>query len=246
MKKIVVFDKDDTITKAKCKIDENMANLLSKLIRKYKVAVITGWSFENIKEQIVDKMPDTTNFSNFFLFPTIWTQMFYFDEGKYVRKYAEFLSDDEVSYIFDVFNKALKELNLIPEKVWWEILENRWSQVTYSGLGQKAPLEEKKKFDPDKKIRQKIVDYVKNYLKDYSIWIAGTTSIDVTRKWLDKAYGIKKIMENLWLKKEEILFVWDAIFPGWNDYPVKEFWVDCIQVRNPDDTKLVIETLLKV
>jgi hypothetical protein len=39
-------------------------------------------------------------------------------------------------------------------------------------LGQKAPLEEKKKFDPDKKIRQKIVNYIKPYLEDYSIGIA--------------------------------------------------------------------------
>jgi len=244
MKKIIVFDKDDTITKAKCDISPDMADLLAKLSKKYKVAIITGGSFENIKSQIIDKLSVDTNFSNIFLFPTVWTQMYFFDGKNWVRKYAEFLSDKEVKHIFDVLNNALEKLNLIPEKTWWEILENRWSQVTYSGLGQKAPLEAKQKFDPDKKIRQQIVDFIKDDLQDYSIGIAGTTSIDITRKWLDKVYWIRKIMENLNIKKDEILFVWDALFPGGNDYPVKEFWVDCVQVKSLDDTKKVILDLL--
>jgi hypothetical protein len=41
MKKIIVFDKDDTITKAKCEMDKNMASIFSKLLNNYKVAIIT-------------------------------------------------------------------------------------------------------------------------------------------------------------------------------------------------------------
>ena len=237
MYKIIVFDKDDTITKAKTNIDTEMSNLFSRLLEKNKVAIITWWDFNNIYSQIVSLLPENSKFSNLFLFPTIWTQMYYFENWEWKRKYAEFLSEKEANYIISILEKWLKDLNLIPEKYWWELIENRWSQITYSALWQKAPLEEKKKFDPDKKIRQKFVDYIKNDLQNYSIGIGWTSSIDITRKWLDKAYWIKKIMENLGTKKEEILFIWDALMPWWNDYAVKEFWIDCVKVNNPEDTK---------
>ena len=35
------------------------------------------------------------------------------------------------------------------EKVWGDVIEDRGSQITFSALGQQAPLEEKKKWDPD-------------------------------------------------------------------------------------------------
>jgi len=35
------------------------------------------------------------------------------------------------------------------EKTWGEQIEDRGSQITYSALGQQAPIEEKKKWDPD-------------------------------------------------------------------------------------------------
>jgi hypothetical protein len=35
-----------------------------------------------------------------------------------------------------------------------------------------------------------------------------------------------------------------ALFPGGNDYPAREAGVDCIQVRDHDETKRVIEALL--
>jgi phosphomannomutase len=170
--------------------------------------------------------------------------MYIFKDNDWKRLYAEFLTNEEVRYISNVLNEAIDKLGLRPEKTYGDIIENRLSQVTYSALGQKAPLEEKQKFDPDKKIRQKIVDYVKDKLTDYSIWIAWTTSIDITRKWLDKSYGIKKMMEKLSLNKEDILFIWDAIFPGWNDYPVKEFWIDCIQVESLEDTEREIKKFI--
>ena len=243
-KKIIVFDKDDTITKAKCNIENNMAKLLSKLSFKYDIAIITWWSFENIYEQIVRLLPTSTDFSRLYLFPTIWAQMYIFKNSKWEKVYWDFLSEKEVNYITEVLNVAIEKLNLKPKKTWWDIIENRWPQITYSALWQQAPLEAKKTFDPDKKIRKKIVDFIKEKLSDYSIWIWGSTSIDITRKWLNKAYWIQKIMENLNFKKEDILFIWDALFKWGNDYPVKELWIDCIQVSSLDDTEKEIRNLL--
>ena len=53
----------------------------------------------------------------------------------------------------------------------------------------------------------------------------------MTRKGIDKAYGIEQICKLLKFKKEEIVFVGDALFEGGNDYPVKSTGVRCIQVE---------------
>jgi hypothetical protein len=41
-----------------------------------------------------------------------------------------------------------------------------------------------------------------------------------------------------------MIFVGDAIFPGGNDYPAKQAGVTSIKVRDPDETKRVIETVI--
>ena len=112
-------------------------------------------------------------------------------------------------------------------------------------IGSKCTLKEKLKFDPDKKIRKRIVTELKKYLSDWEIWIAGSTSIDVTKKWLDKSYWITKLIEELNLQPKEILFVWDALYPWWNDEPAKKIWVDIYEVKDPQDTKKLILKLLK-
>jgi phosphomannomutase len=68
--------------------------------------------------------------------------------------------------------------------------------------------------------------------------------VDITRPGIDKAYGIRKLEEKLQVKKEEMLFMGDALFPGGNDYPVKETGVTSIQVRDFNETKRVIETII--
>jgi hypothetical protein len=81
-------------------------------------------------------------------------------------------------------------------------------------------------------------------IPEFTIRLGGATSIDVTRPGIDKAYGIKKLSEIQKIEIEQMLFIGDALFPGGNDYPAKELGVTTIQVRDPEETKRVIETFL--
>ncbi len=74
--------------------------------------------------------------------------------------------------------------------------------------------------------------------------LGGTTSIDVTKSGIDKAYGIGKLRDTLGIAITEMIFVGDALFPGGNDYPAKEAGVVSIQVRDPDESKRVIEAII--
>jgi len=81
-------------------------------------------------------------------------------------------------------------------------------------------------------------------IPEFSVRLGGTTSVDVTRAGIDKAYGIRKLRDKLGIPIHEMIFVGDALFPGGNDYPAKEAGVVCIQVRDPEECKRVIETIL--
>ena len=75
--------------------------------------------------------------------------------------------------------------------------------------------------------------------------IGGTTSIDITRRGVNKAYGIHKLEQYLKIPIDRMVFVGDALFYGGNDYPAKTTGVDCISVTGPEETKKLIEGWLQ-
>ena len=123
------------------------------------------------------------------------------------------------------------------------MIEDRESQITYSALGQEAPLAEKKGWDPDFSKRKAIKALLDVPLADFSVRLGGSTSIDITLPGIDKAYGMRKLQEVLGIATHDMLFIGDALFPGGNDYPARETGATCIQVRDPEETKRVIEAI---
>ena len=142
-------------------------------------------------------------------------------------------------------DEVLDLLDLRPEKTWWELVEDRWSQITFSALGQEAPLEEKSVRDPDFKKRNVIKMELEKRIPNFSINSGWATSIDITMKWVDKAFWIRKIVENFPFELDDILFIWDAVFPGGNDYPPFTIWVDSIKTDGVEHTKKIIRRLIE-
>jgi len=139
---------------------------------------------------------------------------------------------------------ALERSGIKTGRHWGEVIEDRGSQITFSALGQHAPLDAKKAWDPDFEKRGKIKAVLDPLIPEFSVRLGGATSIDITRHGIDKAYGIKKLREILGIPIADMIFVGDAIFPGGNDYPAKQAGVTSIKVRDPDETKRVIETVI--
>ena len=74
--------------------------------------------------------------------------------------------------------------------------------------------------------------------------LGGTTSVDVTKPGIDKAYGIRKLRDTLGIAIQEMIFIGDALFPGGNDYPAEQAGVESIRVRDPNESKRVIEAIV--
>lgn len=90
--------------------------------------------------------------------------------------------------------------------------------------------------------RKEMKNFFDNLLPTFSVRLGGKTSIDITKFGIDKAYVIRKLRDTLNVEINELIFIGDALFECENDYPVKNTGVKCIQVKNPEETKRVIET----
>jgi hypothetical protein len=249
-KELIIFDLDGTLAESKQPIDMEMTGLLARLISKKKVAVISGGSFEQFKKQFLpalEKFEETEvfPFSNLFLLPTSGSAMYIFKKNAWKLEYSHHLSPTEKEKIYAAFKEALeKSGEKMPEKHYGDVAEDRGDQITFSADGQSAPIEVKAQWDPTEKKRLHIVSFLKPLLPDFSIGIGGMTSIDVTKKGIDKAFGVRKICEYLKIPILNVVYVGDALFPGGNDYAARASGVECVEVVNVKETKNLIQGIL--
>lgn len=239
----VVFDLDGTLTESKAPIDAEMAGLLARLLRVARVAVISGGAWPQFDLQLLARLPASALLRNLSILPACGTQLRAFDDG-WVERYRQEIPPADRDRIETALKDSFGLCGFDGLRSWGERIEDRGSQVTLSALGQRAPLDEKKKWDPDAHKRQAIASSARLLLPDFSVRLGGTTSIDVTPLGIDKAFGIAKLESELDVEAADMLFVGDALGPGGNDQPVRSTGVVCIEVRDPGETKRVIEAVL--
>ena len=243
MKKLIVYDLDGTLAESKSSLDAEMAALLHDLLGVIKVAVISGGNWPQFETQLLSHLPHDERLANLSLLPTCGTK-FYQYSGDWKKLYEEDFTEDQREKIRSSLKKALAAAGFKVEKTWGEDIEDRGSQITYSALGQQAPLDEKNKWDTDYAKRKKIKAILDTYIPEFSVRIGGATSIDITKPGIDKAYGIRKLRDILSISLKEMIYIGDALFAGGNDYPAEEAGVTSIPIRDPRETKRVTETII--
>lgn len=253
-KKLIVFDLDGTLAKSKSHADKEMIGLFTELLKVKKVAVIGGGKLGLFKHQLLSQLKVPKELlENLGLFPTTATTFLKYKNG-WKKVYSIELSKKERDLIKQTFKRVLKEVNYVaPKKTYGKVIEDRGTQVTFSALGQEvvAMLGKKgvalkdKWRDENTPMKLKIAKLMQKYLPQFSIRAAGHTSVDVTKKGIDKAYGLRQVEKYLKVKIKDMLFVGDSIFPGGNDYAVTTTPVDYIAVKDPEETKEIIREVLK-
>lgn len=238
-KKVIAFDLDGTLAESKSKLTVEMSEVLAKLLPKYYLAVISGGAYGQFQKQFLSSFSAPKEFfKNLYLFPTMGSTCYKYDEesSEWKMLYEERLSPDEIKKIMKAFDEAILESGFDLSGSYGEILEDRGTQVTFSGRGQEAPIDVKTAWDPDRLKRGLIVSLLKKKIPEFDVRIGGISSIDVTKLGIDKAYAIGKIRKLLNVTDDEIMFVGDALYKGGNDAPVKKTDVDFIQPDDPSDT----------
>jgi HAD superfamily hydrolase (TIGR01484 family) len=244
VKKLIVFDLDGTLADSKSAVDPEMAGLLHDLLAIVKVAVISGGGWPQFEKQFVSNLPHDKLLANLSLLPTCGTKFYRYESADWKIIYSEDFTTDQREKILDSLKKAIGVADFKIERLWGKQIEDRGSQITFSALGQQAPLEEKEKWDPDFAKRKKVKAIIDTFIPEFSVRIGGSTSIDITKPGIDKAYGIRKLRDLLGISIKEMIYVGDALYVGGNDYAAETAGVDCIPVKDPGETKRVIQTII--
>ncbi|PID33001.1 HAD family hydrolase [Candidatus Saccharibacteria bacterium] len=250
MKKLLAFDSDDTIVLSKMPASERMASLLAKALNHFDICIISGTGFdETIYPNTVSQIEkvDGVDLSKLHIMPTCGTRYYRNQDGQWRLQYQEDLTEEQKKKIFEAIESSAKKLGMWVDNPAGEIIEDRLSQVTYSALGQQAKPEDKYAWAEKYKQERKLLnDAVKRLIPEFEVRTAGTTSLDVTKPGIDKAYGMNKLIEATGFTKEDILFFGDKLEEGGNDFPVKNMGIDCVAVERWEDTAYALEGILGV
>lgn len=238
--KMVAFDLDDTLAPSKSALPELMDTRLRELLDHVQVCIISGGQMGQFRSQVLDNLhADDAELSRLHLMPTCGTRYYRHDEGGWEEVYAHDLSEEERRGAIDSLQRHARDLGLWEEHPWGDIVEDRGSQITFSALGQSAPLEAKRAWDPTGEKKAALRDAVAADLPGLEVRGGGSTSVDITRRGIDKAYGMRKLVEVTHIPAEDMLFIGDRLDPAGNDYPVKAAgfptravtgWRDCAEV----------------
>lgn len=246
MKKLIVFDLDGTLTESKQPIDSEMSGLLEKLLTRTYIGITGGGSFEQFSHQLLSNLSNSPLLSKLLLFPTNGAIFFRYFNSVWTKEYSYELSTTDKEKIFSCFEKVFQEINYQkPKRTYGPILEDRGGQITFSALGQQAPLEAREKWRQSSDRRPEIKAALEKYLPEFDFVIAGVTSIDIISKKINKGTAIDYAQKLLNIPDRDAVFVGDSLFIGGNDYLAKKSGVETISVKGPKETKTLITKWLQ-
>lgn len=249
MKKLLAFDLDDTLAVSKSPMSDRMAEIMGHLLQEFDVCIISGARFEQFQKQVIEQADfSPMQLRRLHLMPTCGTRYYRFNEvaKQWDLQYAEDLTDAEKAKIIAALEENAKALGYWEATPAGDIIEDRLSQITFSALGQQAKPEDKYKWDADGVKKKTLRDAVAKQLPEFEVRAGGTTSIDITKPNIDKAYGMQRLIDILDLSRDDILYFGDSMKEGGNDYPVKAMGIDALEVDEWEDTAARLETILAV
>lgn len=242
---LVIFDLDDTLAESKSAIQPFMAQALFDLLEEKKVAIISGGKYEQFVKQVLSNLLPGTKLSNLYLFPTCWASYYRYEAPEWKNIYEEKLSSQDVEKIIAALQEWQKESGVITQEPFYgKQIEDRGTQVSWSALGQECPVLVKSTWDPDQKKRLHMLPFIQKRIPEFEVRVGGATTIDITRKWIDKKYGIYQMEKYLSVPLSEMIFVGDAIFPGGNDYACVEVGIDYEKTTGPHMTESIIRNII--
>ena len=244
--RLVAFDLDDTLAPSKSAISPRIAAHLRALLRVVDVAIISGGNETQFRAQVIAQLGDASaaELARLHLLPTCGTRYLRHDGSDFSAIYAHDLSEDEKSAAMGALREEAERLDLWEADPWGDILEDRGSQITFSALGQQAPGDAKHAWDPSGDKRLRLRDAVAARVPELEVRAGGSTSIDITRSGIDKAYGMTALAERTGIPLSDMLFYGDRLDEGGNDYPVRALGVRSIAVTGWEDTAAQLDQLL--
>jgi phosphomannomutase len=238
-----LFDLDDTLAESFQPPSPTIIELLGKLLAKMPVAIVTAAGWPRIEHQFLEPLSRFGNVDRFFVFPNSSAECYIHQDGAWKKVYDLRLSADERTQIKKAIEEAASEVD-IRDPNYEPMIIDREAQIAYAVVGLQAPPEVKKAWDPGQSKRKKLKEAIERRVPDVEVRIGGMTTIDITKKGVSKAYGVKWLAKNLGIPATEMVFVGDAFYPGGNDEVVIPTGIQIRETSGPVETEKIIEEIL--
>ena len=240
----IFFDLDKTLTPSRALMQAEDIPLFERLTESYDVIVVTGGSEDQIRRQIplapegrYYMLSQQGNHAVHKDGTTMWHETVTPDQEKAAKAFALRLTDEFIK----AEGRTLKDPN--------DIFENRGSQLASSVVGFHESNEVKYAVDPDQSKRQALLKRHPEELErlreaGLEVMPAGTTTFDFILLGHHKGYNIERFLRLMRWKKDECIYVGDALFPGGNDESVIGV-IPTFQVKDQDDTFAFVRGLME-
>ncbi|TWU20922.1 hypothetical protein Pla52o_39530 [Novipirellula galeiformis] len=133
MKKLVTFGLDGTLAQTKSPLDDEMAERLTGVLSIVDVAVISGGAWPQFEKQVLAQLPDHAKLEQLSILPACGTKFYRFI-GEWTPIDSEDFDAAQKAKIISALGNAIHVTETEVENVWGEPLEDRGSQITFSGL----------------------------------------------------------------------------------------------------------------
>jgi HAD superfamily hydrolase (TIGR01484 family) len=227
--KHLFFDMDKTIAPARQPIRVEMFDLLTSLPED--IIIVSGQEVDKIKWQS-NNLPAIILGQN--------GNHAVSKDGKELWDIK--LTEEESKEIYDHIMQLMALLPEIPNPD-WNPIENRGGQITFSPVGNTAPVDIKMQYDPDRKKRDALLESIPFVSDNLIVKIGGSTSFDYIHKDRHKGTNVQKIIDCMQWNKDECVYFGDGLFPGGNDEAVIGV-IDTIAVEDEHDCLLKLQNLL--
>ncbi len=244
----VIFDLDNTLALAFEHLSPRTAKGLAQLLDLIPVAIISGATIERMEEYVLPTLPKNAKLENLTLFPDTGARCYVCKYGSWERAYNNTFTKEEFDAVVSALNEGIEKTGIVEgAPQWGDRVHARDAQVTFAGLGVDAPAEEKREWDPDRAKRAKLKTFLDEKLAHLplDIRISSRTAIDITKKGINKALGVRWFAEHLGLEPKDMLFVGDDLKPGGNDAIVIPTGIQTQETSGPDKTAEIIEHLIE-
>lgn len=240
MKKLLLFDVDNTICDSGQKITNEMTDYLTKLSYIYTLGIVGGGKYEKIVWQL-----DGCAHLFKYIFSENGIVSYKGDKKIFEYKMREKLGMDIITKINNYLLENATKNNLFVKT--GNFITLRSGLIYYTPIGQECTTEERKLFvelDAKENIRMKIIKELEKKLEGFGVDIVlgGSIGIAVFPKGWSKDFCLQ-FLEN---ENYEIYFFGDKIYPYGNDYEVavdsrvKEFF----DVKDINDTMKKLDKFL--
>ena|SRR3989344_4826423 len=245
--KAALFDLDDTLALSFENPSDSMLERLRKLLDHIPVALITGRDFAWMSKDFLPTIVTSPHNERFYVLTEGAAQCYQWQSGAWKELYGSTMSDEEVQKIRKAVLESVEETGALEGiSVYGQQFRRKTAMVAFATTGLDASKEYRYSWDPGNGRRSKLSAAIAMKLPEFDVVMGGATSIDVTRKGVNKSYGVRWLSEKLGIEAREMLYVGDALFDGGNDAVVIPTGIQTRQVSGPTETETVIDELIAV